>query len=141
MYYTDEGVPKNGAEAERWFRKAAEQDQSLAALQNLLGLMYDTGESVPEDDAEAMRWFRKSAEQGHASAQFSLCMMYRNGEGVPKDYVQAYAWCNLAAVQGDGGAITNKAALRKLMTNAQIARAQELSTTLLQPIKTGADQP
>ena len=139
MYYTDEGVPENDAEAVRWFRKAAEQGDAWA--QNNLGYAYRLGWGVPEDDAEAVRWYRKAAAQGHADAQNNLGVMYKSGEGVPENYVQAYAWCNLAAAQGIGTAITNKAALRKLMTNAQIAQAQKLSIALLQFIKIGADQP
>ena len=95
------------------------------------------GEGVPEDDAEAVRWYRMAAEQGLAPAQFILGLMYANGEGVPQNYVRAYAWFNLAAAQGYEGAVSAKAAVEGLMTAAQIAEAQELSTTLFARINGG----
>ena len=60
--------------------------------------------------------------------------MYANGEGVPEDYVFGYAWLNLAAAQGHELAREGKDNLQTLMTPDQIARAQELSTTLLDRI-------
>ena len=54
MYANGRGVPKDDAEAVRWFRLAAEQGD--AAAQYNLGLMYANGEGVPKDDAEAVRW-------------------------------------------------------------------------------------
>ena len=135
MYANGEGVPEDDAEAVRWFRMAAEQGH--ASAQSALGFMYDTGEGVPEDDAEAMRWYRMAAEQEFALAQFLLGLMYANGEGVPENYVLAYAWFNLAAAQGDETAVSGKADLQRRMTAAQIAEAQELSTTLFARINGG----
>ena len=123
------GVPDEG-EAVSSVRKAAEQGD--AAAQFNLGVMYDRGEGVPQDDGEALLWYRKAAEQGHAAAQFNLGNMYRYGRGVPDDYIQAYAWLNLAAAQGDGDARDGRAALRELMTRAQIAEAQKLSRELVE---------
>src|SRR5512137_2931812 len=70
IYAKGEGVPKDAAEAVKWFRKAAEQE--LASAQYNLGLMYAKGEGVPKDAAEAVKWFRGAAEQGLASAQYNL---------------------------------------------------------------------
>ena len=64
------GVPKDDAEAVRWYRKAAEQGNANAQFN--LGLMYYNGEGVPQDYQEAVSWFRLAAEQGDASAQFNL---------------------------------------------------------------------
>jgi TPR repeat protein len=55
-------VPKDQAEAVRWFLRAAEQ--GLAEAQNNLGWVYANGFGVPKDKAEAARWYRKAAEQG-----------------------------------------------------------------------------
>ena len=62
MYYEGEGVPKDDAEAARWFLKSAEQ--GIATAQFNLGEMYKEGIGVPQDDAEAAKWYRKAAEQG-----------------------------------------------------------------------------
>ena len=53
MYDTGQGVPRDDAEAVRWYRLAAEQGHARAQFN--LGVNYDNGEGVPEDDAEAVR--------------------------------------------------------------------------------------
>ena len=132
MYDNGKGGPQDHTEAVRWYRKAAEQGDAMA--QYNLGVMYAKGEGVPQDHTEAVRWYRKAAEQGDAAAQANLGVMYYNGEGVPQDYVLAYAWLNLAAVGGNEKFKKGKEALRELMTAGQIARAQEMSTTLFNRI-------
>ena len=67
MYELGRGVPRDDAEAVKWYRKAAEQ--GYARAQNNLGLMYGEGQGVPQDYAEAVKWYRKAAEQGRAKAQ------------------------------------------------------------------------
>ena len=99
MYNNGQGVPKDYAEAVKWFRLAA--DQGFAKGQNGLGLMYNIGQGVPKDYAEAVKWYRLAAEQGYVSAQFNLGLMYNNGQGVLKDYAEAVKWFRLAAEQGD----------------------------------------
>ncbi len=81
------GVPEDYAEAEKWYRKAAEQ--GFAPAQFDLGFMYFFGLGVTQDYAETARWYRKAAEQGYAVAQFRLGEMYALGQGVPKDLAEA----------------------------------------------------
>ena len=97
-YVKGEGVPKNHAEAVKWFRHAAEQ--KLAQAQFNLGVAYHFGKSVPQDYAEAAKWFRRAAKQGYTEAQFNLGQMYRKGEGVPQDYAESAKWYHHAAEQG-----------------------------------------
>jgi len=59
MYAKGEGVPKDDAEALRWYRKAADQGNALA--QSNLGVMYANGRGVPKDDAEAYAWYNLAA--------------------------------------------------------------------------------
>ncbi len=66
-YVSGQGVPKDDAEAVKWFRKAA--DQGDAGAQDSLGRLYGNGQGVPKDETEAVKWFRKAAEQGYSSAQ------------------------------------------------------------------------
>ena len=134
-YDTGEGVPEDDAEAVRWYRMAAEQ--GYAPAQYDLGLMYANGAGVPENYVRAYAWLNLAAAQGYAPAQYDLGLMYANGVGVPENYVRAYAWLNLAAAQGHEGAVSGKAAVEGLMTAAQIAEAQELSTTLFARINGG----
>ena len=105
MYDTGQGVPQDDAEADRWYRLAAEQGN--ASVQYNIGAMYDTGQGVPQDDAEALRWFRLAAEQGNASAQFRLGFTYGTGRGVPQDDAEALRWFRLAAEQGNASAQYN----------------------------------
>ncbi len=102
-------------------------DQGFAAAQHNLGIMYAEGHGVAQDYQEAVRWYRLAAVQGHASGQFSLGAMYAEGEGVPKDYVLAHMWVNLAAPKGVKGAVKGRELLEKVMTPAQLAKAQRLA--------------
>lgn len=106
MYAEGFDVPKDAAEAEKWYRKAAEgyrkaAEQGDAAAQTNLGWMYQEGLGVAKNDAEAVKWYRKAAEQGDAAAQNNLGWMYQRGLGVPTDYVEAVKWYKEAAEQGN----------------------------------------
>ena len=70
---------KDDADAEKWYRKAAERGGAEA--QNNLGLIYVLGRGVPKDDAEAMKWFGRAAAQGYSPAQTNLAELRRQGRG------------------------------------------------------------
>ena len=130
MYDNGQGVPQDDAQALKWYRLAA--DQGIAAAQSYLGLMYDYGRGVPQDDAHALKWYRLAADQGIAAAQNNLGLMYDYGQGVPQDYVEAHKWFNLAAASVSSGdtrerAVKARDELAKMMTPAQVARAQRMS--------------
>lgn len=91
-------MPKDSAEAVKWYLKAA--DQGYAEAQNNLAVSYRNGQGVPQDYGEAIKWYRKAADQGLAGAQHGLGAMYANGQGVPKDYAEAVKWFRKAADQG-----------------------------------------
>ena len=97
MYASGQGVPKDFAEAARWYRKAADQDYPDA--QNNFGVMYNNGQGFPRDYAEAIRWYRKAADLGDVKAQYNLGQLYRHGSGVKQDYVEAALWYRKAADQ------------------------------------------
>ncbi|HQN19642.1 MAG TPA: tetratricopeptide repeat protein, partial [Syntrophobacteraceae bacterium] len=99
------GVPKDDAEAVKWYRKAAEQGEANA--QANLGACYLDGTGVTKDETEAVKWYRKSAEQGNAYGQNGLGACYFNGTGVPKDAAEAVKWCRKSAEQGNNYASTN----------------------------------
>ena len=58
---------QNYAEAARWFRMTAEQDDYFA--QYYLGLMYAKGQGVPEDYVQAHMWLNLAVMQGHEDAK------------------------------------------------------------------------
>ncbi|MBT4574432.1 MAG: sel1 repeat family protein [Thiotrichales bacterium] len=80
------------------------------------------------DYPTALREFKKAADQRNAGAQYNLGSMYAKGYGVAEDYVEAYKWSNLAAALGNKRAAELKKVIATLMTRAQIAEAQKLST-------------
>ncbi len=153
-------VPEDDAEAARWFLKAGAghfyaqlitgqvwgynkktikwsrrgAELGFVKAQVALASNYSSGKVVPKNGAEALKWYRKAAEQGDLGASVSLGVMYYNGEGVPKDYVRAYAWLNLAVAQGETAYAKIRDYLESIMTNDQIARAQEISSSLFSRI-------
>ena len=65
------GLPKDDAQAVRWFRKAA--DAGHAGRMTWLGVMYEKGRGgLPKDDAQAVSWYRKAAQMGYSYAQEAL---------------------------------------------------------------------
>ena len=96
MYQIGSGLPKDDGEAERWYRKAA--NQWLAEAQ------YNLAADYVEDPIEQAAWYRRAADQGYAPAQSSLGLMYHEGRGVERDESQAIAWLRKAAEQGTWGA-------------------------------------
>ena len=97
-------VPRDYAEAVKWYRRAAEQG-SVSALLTLADLYYE-GSGVRQDYSEAEKWYRRSAEQGSAIGQHNLGLLYYQGRGVPQDYAEAVKWYRKAAEQGDNLAQT-----------------------------------
>ena len=77
-YTHGKGVPKDTAEAVKWYRKAAEKD--FAAAQFNLGKCYEDGVGLPKDNAEAVKWLRKAADQGYAAAQYLIGVRCVSGQ-------------------------------------------------------------
>ncbi|QND54569.1 sel1 repeat family protein (plasmid) [Phyllobacterium sp. 628] len=90
LYLLGEGVPKDHAEAAKWYRRAAELGYGRA--QSYLGAMYRNGDGVPQNKDEALRWYHKAADQNIPAALNALGDMYLNGEGVPKSESEAMKW-------------------------------------------------
>lgn len=107
LYYMGQGLPKNYAEAVKWFHKAAEQGNVEAQV--MLGTMYRDGQGLPQNYTEAAKWYRKAAEQGDDIAQSELGVMYARGQGVPKNQAEAVKWWHKAADQGNTAAERNLA--------------------------------
>ena len=126
IYSEGYGIPKNSAEAEMWYVKAAEQGDVVA--QCSLGYMYVNGDGgVAKNDRDAAKWFIKAAEQGDVGAQYHCANMYAEGLGIPQNFVLAYSWANIAAAADREAARDLRDNLAKLMTPDQIAEGQRLS--------------
>src|SRR6266571_6010093 len=98
IYLTGDGVRKDDAEAVKWLRKAADQDNPVA--ERFLAEMYFKGRGVPADNAEAAKWLRLAAEQGDPQSQHNLAVLYTQGLGVPRNLKEAVKWMRKAAEQG-----------------------------------------
>jgi TPR repeat protein len=98
MYQTGNGVKKDLSKALELYRKAADQEHSIA--QNNLGVFYEKGIVVPVDEKEAAKWYRKAAEVGYSYAQYNLGMLYVEGRGVEQDLKEAKYWLRIASRQG-----------------------------------------
>lgn len=104
MAYEDgNGVPMDGAEAVKWFRRAEDLGDDLAkgTAETMIGHIYAKGECVAKDDREAVKWYRKAAEHGIDLAQEKLGRAYLLGEGVTKDLEDAKKWLERAARNGN----------------------------------------
>ncbi len=131
-----QGVKQDAAEAVRWYLAAAEG--GLHEAQFSLGYAYANALGVPQNDAEAVRWYRESAMQDHAEAQSNLGFMYFHGRGVERDLVEALRWTLLAAEHGDAVAASNREAMEKLLTPAQVRVAKSLAEGWRSPAKPSA---
>jgi TPR repeat protein len=102
MYEHARGVPKDFAEARRWYGLAAEQ--GFADAQFRLGLMHHNGRGAAKDYAEAMRLYSLAAAQGSGAAHHTIGLMYYKGHGVAQDQAEALRRFRIAAELGDGPA-------------------------------------
>ena len=128
LYEAGAGLAQDFAEAARWYHKAADQDDVVAATS--LGDLYAEGRGVKQDDAEAARWYRRAAERGQPAGQYRLAHAYLNGRGVWGDPVQGYAWLELAAsgdaASGDEAKYgAERDGVRSQLNPKQLAKAQK----------------
>ena len=82
IYRKGKGVPRNKAEAVKWYRKAAEQ--GFAQAQYNLGVMYYFGEGVSVNSIKAYMWWSLAMEQGNESATENLNIIKERNELPPK---------------------------------------------------------
>lgn len=125
QHYSFAGSDRKG-EAEKWFEKAAAQENAEALCE--LGLLnrYKRGEKKAEYQRASVGYFRRAAERGHTWAQNWGAEMIATGEGVPPDLVEGYAWFLIYQASGNSvGSIGFKEKdfwreIRNRMATAQI---------------------
>ncbi|MBF0407735.1 MAG: sel1 repeat family protein [Candidatus Riflebacteria bacterium] len=98
MYENGDGVEKNLAEAEKYYKKAADSGHN-EALRKLSDLMLDDVDSTQKNFEESVKLLRKAAEGGNVKAQFMLGEMYYYGEKLDQDLPFAAIWFRKAANQ------------------------------------------
>jgi TPR repeat protein len=100
-YAKGDGLAEDPAQADLWFRKAAES--GLVRAQVHLGLLAFGSDTASH--AEGVNWLRRAVAQGDAPAQYYLGFLYKFGKGgVGQDYIEAARLYRLAAEQGHASA-------------------------------------
>ena len=122
-------IAQNKTEAQKWFRKAAEQEaaQNGAESQYQLGFNYLTGRFGFQDVTAAATQFLKAAEHGYVPAQTQIGSMYLDGAGVTKNADEATKWLRKAAEQGneDAQVILGKAYAQSDVVTQDFAEAKK----------------
>ena len=94
---------KDGVEALKWYKKAAERGSAIAQLE--LGNIHNIGVLVEEDMEKAIYWYKLAGNNGNASAQVSLGSIYQYGQGISRNYKEATKWYEMAAKQNNSFAL------------------------------------
>ena len=121
------GVAQDYALAADWYRKAAEQNHSLAQFN--LGTMYANGQGVAKDNAQSVAWFDRAANLGDAASQYNMGRTCQRAStdglsaDAPEARIEAYKWFQLAATQGYKNAEAAYATLTFKMTRADVTEA------------------
>jgi TPR repeat protein len=97
LYDAGKGVQKDPAEANRWFKLAADQGE-VGAQANLCG-SYAYGDGIEQDAVQAFHWCQLSASRGNEFAEYLIGQLYMYGDGVEQDVVEAYKWFLLCRAQ------------------------------------------
>lgn len=127
LYETGQGgLQQNYAEAEKWYRLAAEQGD--VSGQYNLGLLYLRGNGVQKNYLKAEKWLRKAAEQDFAEAQHDLGVLYSvGGSGLQIDLVEAYKWILIASTNKVVRVEISLSLLKSQMSQKQIAKGELLA--------------
>ena len=135
-YEQGDGVPKNIAEAGRWYLRAA-QAGDIEAMHNL-GYFYAQGAGgLQKDGGQAEHWFKSAAERGLIASQVNLSIVYSKpesfglaaGNDLQTRMNEAYFWAALAAARGDAQAETMRDSLAgNLKPEAKLAIDKQVDT-------------
>jgi TPR repeat protein len=98
LYARGEVLPKDTAEAARWFLRAARNGNIAGEVEYAIALF--NGEGTTKNEPMAARFFRRAAARGNAIAQNRLARLYATGRGVPRNLIEAAAWHLVASGQG-----------------------------------------
>ena len=83
-------VPKDLAEAAKWYAKSA--DAGVAMAQYRLGSLYERGQGVPKDLTQAVNWYQRAADQGNVNAMHNLAVLMSEGVDGAPDHDKALQW-------------------------------------------------
>ena len=98
MYLYGVGLPRDYANAFRWFGRSAAHDNPHAMYS--VAVMAELGLGTARDPALARAMYRKAAESGFTPAMVRLSDDLARRSGVSRDLVEAYAWLQVALQAG-----------------------------------------
>lgn len=81
IYENGPGVPRDYAEAMRWYRKAVDAGNGNAM--DSIGDHYRTGSGVPQDFVQALNWYRKAVAAGSTDANDDITSLCGDDEAKP----------------------------------------------------------
>tara|TARA_R110001606_G_scaffold307606_3_gene454576 strand:+ start:4270 stop:5307 length:1038 start_codon:yes stop_codon:yes gene_type:complete len=128
-YKLGRGVPLDLGQAERWYKKAADQGH-LQANDNYGLVLFQNNRR-----SEALPYLQASSERGEPRAQYVLGTGHFNGDFVEKDWIKAYALMTRASAQQLPQATTNLAQMDRYIPIEDRRRAIELAGQMEQDEK------
>ncbi|AMO73294.1 SPOR domain-containing protein [Sphingorhabdus sp. M41] len=120
-YKLGRGVLQDLGEAEKWYKKAADQGHMQASDNYGLVLFQANRRS------EALPYLQASVERGEPRAQYVLGTGHFNGDFVEKDWIKAYALMTRASAQELPQATSNLAQMDRFIPIEDRRRAIELA--------------
>ncbi len=120
-YKLGRGVPMDLAQAERYYKKAADQGH-LQASDNYGLILFQN-----QRRKDALPYLQASANRGEPRAQYVLGTGHFNGDFVEKDWIKAYALMTRASAAGLPQATSNMAQMDKYIPLDQRRQAIELA--------------
>jgi hypothetical protein len=151
----DKMAERDSANAETWYRKAAQQgyvhaqgklgDRLLMRAQLTIGAKPEARAALIN---EGVKWATLAANQGDKQGQATLAWVYVNGKLVKQDLIEAYKWGDLAAKNPSlefilfSGASSRDSAILKMDAD-QIAEAKRRVAAFVthQPDKSEVPKP
>lgn len=134
IYASGQSVTKDYKEANKWFRRAAENGSGLALCWS--GMLYAARGNPSRDYSVAMDLFRKAVatHQGKACGALHLGVMYLEGEGVPVNVSEGISWWQQSAAE------TGKSAIQSQIWLGEIYLHQENYTEAAKWLQKAAEQ-
>ena len=128
-YKLGRGVPQDLVQAEKWYKKAADQGH-MQASDNYGLVLFQSNRRT-----EALPYLQASAQRGEPRAQYVLGTGHFNGDFVEKDWIKAYALMTRASAQQLPQATTNLAQMDRFIPIEDRRRAIELAGQMEQDEK------
>ena len=128
-YKLGRGVTQDLGQAEKWYKKAADQGH-LQANDNYGLILFQSNRR-----SEALPYLQASAQRGEPRSQYVLGTGHFNGDFVEKDWIKAYALMTRASAQGLPQATSNMAQMDRFIPVEDRRRAIELAGKMEQDEK------